>query len=158
VRLNPKRNARVFYRAADVYALAETGAETRATHGSELGLDGSPDGTSITPSFAPSDEVEQTSRKTPSLALLERIATALAIKSDQGGYPLFRDRLGVLVRGTLADEGYNLSDRQFKIAVWNRLDRAGRKSGRRTQEDRTRFDVDAPELRKIVQRLARDSI
>ena len=72
VRLNPKSNAKVFYRAADVYALAESGAETRATHGGELGLEGAPEGTSITPSFAPSNEVEQTSRPFPRAAMRRR--------------------------------------------------------------------------------------
>lgn len=158
VRLNPKSNAKVFYRAADVYALAESGAETRATHGGELGLEGAPEGTSITPSFAPSNEVEQTSRKAPSFALLDQIAATLTDQSDHGGYPLFRDLVSKLVREALAEKGYDLSDRQFKIAIWTKLDRALiRKAGRRTQRDRAKFDADAPELRKIVQKLACDS-
>ena len=115
VRLNPTGNGKVYYSAADVHALAKGGAENRTTHRVEVWLEGSPDGTSITPSFAPSNEREYPSSKTPSSALLERIAAALATKSDRGGYPLFRDLTSKLVREALADEGYDLSDRQFKM-------------------------------------------
>ena len=157
VRLNPTGNGKVYYSAADVHALAKGGAENRTMHRVEVWLEGSPDGTSITPSFASSNEREYPSSKTPSSALLERIAAALATKSDRGGYPLFRDLTSKLVREALADEGYDLSDRQFQIAVWNKLDRARiRKAGRRTQRDRARFNADAPGLRKLVQQLARD--
>lgn len=158
VRLNPTANSRAYYRASDIQALAEGVAKTRTTRGGEIGLEWSPEGKSITPAFAPSNERECSPCKAPSITLLELIASALATQSDQGGYPLFRDLVSNIVRESLADKGYELSKRQFKIAIWNRFDRAVRKGGRRTQEDRTRFDADAPELRKIVQRLACDSI
>lgn len=154
VRTNPKPNARVYYKIVDIHALAEGSAETRATPGGERCFEGAPTGASIKPSIAPSQEQ---ARKNPSDALLERIATALANRADNAGYPLFRDPLGVLVRKALADESYDLSDRKFKIAVWNRVDRTGnRKGGRRTRGDRAKFNVDASQLQKIVQKLARD--
>jgi hypothetical protein len=82
VRLNPTPNSKVYYTAADLHALAESGAETRTTPEGERWLEGSPDGTSITPSFAPSNEREFSSCKTPSFALFERIAAALATRTN----------------------------------------------------------------------------
>jgi len=58
VRLNPTPNAKVYYTAADLHALAESGTETRTTRGGGLGLEGAPKGTSITPPSAPSNERE----------------------------------------------------------------------------------------------------
>jgi len=68
VRLNPTPNAKVYYTAADLHALAESGAETRTTRGGELGLEGAPKGTSITPPSAPSDEGEVPCRTFPTLS------------------------------------------------------------------------------------------
>ena len=151
VRLNPKGNGKVYYSAADVHALAKGGAENRTTRGSELGLEGSPEGTSNTPSSTSSNEGEKRSRTKPSSKLLERLATALATKSEQGGYPLFRDLTSRLVREALADEGYDLSDRQFRMVLWNNPDLAGsREGGRRTRGDRDKFEADGQELRAIV--------
>ena len=114
-----------------------------------------PDETSITSPSAPLNEGERSAQKTPSPALLEHIAKALADRADERGYVLLRDPLSKLVREALADKGYNLSDRQFKFALWNKdpLKRAG-KSGRRSQRNRDKFETDAQELRAMVQQMA----
>jgi hypothetical protein len=90
--------------------------------------------------------------KTPSAALLERIAKALAARGHEVDYVLPRDALGALVRKVLAREGYALSDRQFKIALWTNIDVSdARKPGRRTRANRAKFDADEPALRRLVQ-------
>ena len=62
------------------------------------------------------------------------------------------------MREALFDEGYVLSDRQFKIALWNNLQLARHsKAGRRTQEDRGAFTADEEALRGIVQQQVRRS-
>lgn len=156
VRLDPTtRNSRVYYRTDAVHALAEGGAETRATPGGERCFEGAPTGASIPPPLAPSQEG---ARKNPSHALLEGISTSLAARANRCGYILFRDPLSELVREALADEGYQLTDRRFRLKLWNRPEFARcSKSGRRTSKDRDKFKADAPELQNIVQKLARES-
>lgn len=158
VRINRKPNSKVYYRRSDVWALAQGGTETRAAPRGKCGFVEAPTRTSITPSIAPSHERECSSRKKPSLSLLDRVAAALAIRADKSGLILFRDPLSKLVREALADEGYQLSDRHFRLKLWNRPEfRKCSQSGRRTQKDRDKFNADAPELQNIVRKLARES-